>query len=127
MACRHGTTGYRAPEQVRSNLQSQKSDIFSVGMVAADLAFPSFHQHLARAVKDSGDEATFYTSSDPERGLLPEGLEALLREHLVPACADDMEWVDIIRQCWHPLADCRPSAAALLQWLTQDYGVPAPQ
>ncbi len=127
--CRCGTTGYRPYEQVRAGVQSQKMDIFAAGMVAAEMACPWFQGHLAEAVKQSGDELKFYGSSDPEKaanGELPEGLEKLLMEHVVPACGYDPEWVDVIRACWHPVWTKRPSATELFNWLAFDYGRPAP-
>ncbi len=115
-----------APEQVCHNLAHQKSDIFSVGMVAATLIHPDIHSVIDIGVKQCGSEQAFYTSSNEQEGALSEGLDSLIRDHLAPRCKYDSELLDVIRECWRPLPDQRPSAAELRQWLYEDYGRSAP-
>ncbi len=120
--CRCGTPGFQAPEQVCHNVAFQKSDIFSVGMVAATLIDPDIQQIIEYEVERSGSEQAFYTSSNEQEGVLPVGLDNIIQFHLASLCKDDSEMLDVIRECWRPLPDQRPSAAELKQWLYEDYG-----
>ncbi len=91
-------------------------------MVAATLICPDIQNVIEEEVELSGSEQAFYTSSNEEEGVLPEGLDSLIQYHLAPLCRDDSEVLDVIRECWRPLPDQRPSAAELRQWLYEDYG-----
>ncbi len=124
--CSHGTTGYRAPEQVLQNTSCQQSDIYAAGMMAASMLEPLFQNYLDRAVVQHGGGIAFYSSPDSARGVLPTGLEALIEQHLVPQSLEDPEMIDVIRECLRPLPHQRPSASQLREWLVVEYGLPHP-
>ena len=95
-------------------------------MVAAGLVCPALQNHLDAALKACGSERDFYMPAGASGEDMPSGLEDLIEAHVEPACADDPEWMCLIRACLQPLAACRPTAAQLEHWLTVDWGMPDP-